>query len=141
MRFPTLLVIIALVLGACAAETTVSPTTTPEPTTTTTTTTLSATTPASVATTTTIAGAEIDVEIRDGEVTGPDRFEFERDEGVSVTVVSDTAYELHVHGYDLRYDLEPEVPFTIEFIADVPGIFEVETHPDHLVVFEIEVGG
>lgn len=110
--------------------TTSAPTTTTAPIT-------STTTPAT--TTTTEEGA--DIEISDGEVDGPDRFRYAKGETVAITILSDSVYEVHVHGYDHRYDLEPEVPFTIEFTADVPGIFEVETHPDHLVVFEIEVGG
>jgi len=90
--------------------------------------------------TTTTAEQTIDVEIRDGEVNGPDRFEYERGEMVSITILSDTVYEVHIHGYELRYYLEIGEPFTIEFTADIPGIFEVETHPDHLLLFVLEVG-
>lgn len=142
MRFIGLVVSLAVIAVACAADPTVAPTTT-STTTAPTTTAPPQTTSTTVATTTTTTTAEpeVDVEIRDGEVTSPDRFEYGQGEEVNITVLSDTAYELHVHGYDLRFDLEPGVPFTIEFVADVPGIFEVETHPDHLVVFEIEVGG
>ncbi len=72
---------------------------------------------------------------------GPDRFQYAKGEAVAITVVADTAYEVHVHGYDHRFDLEPGVPLTIEFPADVPGIFEVETHPGHILLFELEVSG
>lgn len=133
---------VAAVLGSCTAETTPSPSTTaaaPVAGTTSTTAPEEATT--NPAATTTTAGPEIDVEIRDGEVNGPDRFEYRTGEKASITVLADTEYELHVHGYDLRYDLEPGIPLTIEFTADVPGIFEVETHPGHLEVFQIEVSG
>lgn len=136
------LVVIAVVLGSCATETTPSPSTTaaaPVVGTTSTTEPEGATT--LPATTTTMTGPELDVEIREGEVAGPDRFEYRTGETVSITVVADTEYELHVHGYDLRYDLEPGILFTIEFTADVPGIFEVETHPGQLVVFHIEISG
>lgn len=133
---------IAVVLGSCATETTSSPSTTvAAPVAGTTSTTEPEATTTLPAITSTTAGSEIDVEISDGEVAGPDRFEYRAGETVSITVVADTEYELHVHGYDLRYDLEPGIPFTIEFTADVPGIFEVETHPGHLVVFHIEVSG
>ena len=80
------------------------------------------------------------VEVIEGEVIGPARFEYTVGEMVSITVGSDVAYEVHVHGYDHRYTVEPGTPLIIEFAADIPGIFEVETHPDHLVLFEIEVG-
>jgi heme/copper-type cytochrome/quinol oxidase subunit 2 len=114
---------------------------------TTTTTTVAATTTSSPPTSTTAPAntttteRDIDIEIRGGEVSGTDRFRFDRGQTVQITVLSDTVYEVHVHGYDLRYDLEPGEPHTIEFTADVPGIFEVETHPDHLILFDIEVGG
>lgn len=109
--------------------TTIAPTTTTAPLTSTTTT----------ATTTTEGGA--DIEVSDGLVDGPDRFQYAKGEAVAITVVADTAYEVHVHGYDHRFDLEPGMPLTIEFPADVPGIFEVETHPGHILLFELEVSG
>ena len=142
MRHSLLVVVIALVLASCSGETVVSTTTTDNTETSTTSTTApedTTSTTRSVTTTTTPEPA-IDIEIREGEITGTDRFRFDRGATVEITVLSDTAYELHVHGYDLRYQLEPEVPLTIEFTADIPGIFEVETHPDHLLAFEIEVG-
>jgi len=140
VRHLVLVVVFAVVLGPCAAETTPSPSTTAvAPVAGTSSTPEEATT--LPATTTTTAGPDIEVEITDGEVDGPDRFEYRTGETASITVVADTDYELHVHGYDLRYDLEPGIPLTIEFTADVPGIFEVETHPGHLVVFRIEVSG
>lgn len=120
-------------------------TTTAQPVTTTTSTSSTTAPPQTTITTdataTSTAAPEIDVEIRQGEVSGPDRFEYAIGEQVSISVLTDTQYELHVHGYDLRYGLEPGMPLNIEFSADVPGIFEVETHPGHLLVFEIEVGG
>jgi hypothetical protein len=127
-----------LLIVSCAAETAV-PATTTTTTVATTTTAPSPTSTTALATTTTTE-LKVDVEIRDDEVNGPDRFEYERGEMVSITILSDTAYEVHVHGYELRYDLEIGEPLTVEFIADIPGIFEVETHPDHLPLFEIEVG-
>lgn len=132
---------IAVVLGSCAAETTPSPSTTAVAPVAGTSTTVPEEATTLSATASTPAGPEIDVEIMDGEANGPDRFEYRTGDTVSITVVADTEYELHVHGYDLRYDLEPGIPLTMEFTGDVPGIFEVETHPGHLVVFQIEVSG
>lgn len=141
MRWSVFLLPIALAIAACAAET-VATTSLTQPTTTTTAITTTATPPTSttVPAITTTTEQAMDVEIRSGEVTGTDRFRYDRGQTVEITILSDTAYEIHVHGYDLRYDLVPERQHTIEFTADVPGIFEVETHPDHLILFEIEVG-
>ena len=142
VRIEILVVLIVLTV-ACGAGQTASPSTTRSTTSPSTTTTIPTddTSTTTTTTTSTTIGTEIDVEISDGEVAGPDRFEFARDDQVGITVLSDTAYEIHVHGYDLRFEVEPGVPYTVEFIAEVPGIFEVETHPDHLLVFEIVVSG
>jgi hypothetical protein len=37
-----------------------------------------------------------------------------------------TAEEVHVHGYDLSFDLEPGKMKTVEFKADLEGVFEIE---------------
>jgi heme/copper-type cytochrome/quinol oxidase subunit 2 len=58
---------------------------------------------------------------------------------VEITVTSDVADELHIHGYDLFADLEPGVAVTLRFEADIPGIFEVELEGAHLAVFSLEV--
>jgi hypothetical protein len=74
-----------------------------------------------------------------GQVEGPDLFEFALGDQVEITVLTDVADEIHVHGYDLRYDAEPGVPVEISFEADAPGIFEVELEASHLPLFEIQV--
>ena len=45
---------------------------------------------------------------------------------VVITVTSDVADEVHVHGYDLMADVAPGAPATIRFTADAPGRFEIE---------------
>ncbi|MFD0478149.1 hypothetical protein ACFQ0B_65710 [Nonomuraea thailandensis] len=58
---------------------------------------------------------------------------------VSLTVTSDVADELHVHGYDLVAELRPGVPVTIRFTADLTGVFQVETHGGKLVLIQLAV--
>lgn len=101
---------------------------------------------AAVTTTTTVAATtsttlQVDVEVSGGEVNGPDRFEVTRGDDFGIWVLSDTADELHVHGYDLFFHLTPGVPVNVAFSADVPGIFEVELETDHQFLFDIEVTG
>lgn len=98
------------------------------------------------ATTTTLAATTttldpIDVTIANGEVSGPATFTFDLGDAVSITVVSDVDDEVHVHGYDLFFDIAAGVPLTIQFTADVPGVFEVEVHTGHTHIFDIEVSG
>jgi hypothetical protein len=90
---------------------------------------------------TTTIGREIDVQIAGGEVEGPEVFEVTLGEIVDIWILSDVDDEIHVHGYDLRFDLDAAAPFHLTFEADVPGIFEVETHDLQQPLLEIEVTG
>ncbi len=47
---------------------------------------------------------------------------------VRLTVTSDRANKVHVHGYNLESKVRPGRPAVITFIASKPGLFEVETH-------------
>lgn len=83
----------------------------------------------------------IDIEVRGGEIIGVDHFEVTTGSTFTIRVVSDVADELHVHGYDLFYELEPGVPVEVSFVADTPGVFEAELETTHIRLFEIEVSG
>ncbi len=72
-------------------------------------------------------------------VTGPDLFVFSIGEQLSITVLSSVQDEIHVHGYDLFYEMVPGEITTISFLGDVPGIFEVELESSHTQLFSIEV--
>lgn len=74
-----------------------------------------------------------------GVVDGPDLFEYALGDLVEITVLTDVADEIHVHGFDIRYDAEPGVPVEISFEADAQGIFEVELEESELPLFEIQV--
>lgn len=147
MRVPLVSIALAFAVVGCASnEASVSTTTSvetsptstsvvsttslPEPTTT------STTAPATASTT-----PEIDVEFVDGDVVGPDVLEVELGESVDIWIRSDLDDEVHVHGYDLVYELGAGEPFHLSFVADVPGIFEVEVHTGHTHLFDIEVRG
>jgi hypothetical protein len=45
---------------------------------------------------------------------------------VRLRVTSDTADEVHVHGYNHRFQVGPTGPAEITFIASQAGVFEVE---------------
>ena len=49
-------------------------------------------------------------------------------EQVEITLSSDQAAELHLHGYDLTAQLEPGIPATFSFAAKIAGRFPVEAH-------------
>jgi hypothetical protein len=138
-------VVLALATVACGpvgdttTSTTGPPLTTAPTTTGDQTTTLPDTTTPADTTTTTIAPTII--EIASGEVEGPGVIEVDLGETVGVWVVSDIDDELHVHGYDLVFEIEAGVPLNLSFVADIPGVFEVEVHSIHAHIFDIRVVG
>ncbi|MGW5646476.1 hypothetical protein ACWEV3_40550 [Saccharopolyspora sp. NPDC003752] len=68
-------------------------------------------------------------EVVDGQARGPsERLQAPLGGLVRLTVRSDEADELHVHGYDESAQLRPGEPATIEFRADISGVFEIELH-------------
>lgn len=72
-------------------------------------------------------------------VHGPDVFEQTVGDKVAITVLSSVEDEIHVHGYDIRFDAAPSEVTVITFTADVLGIFEVELENSHVRLFLIEV--
>jgi heme/copper-type cytochrome/quinol oxidase subunit 2 len=58
---------------------------------------------------------------------------------VRVQVTADIADEVHVHGYNLMTDTVPGQPVTIEFTADIPGVFEVELEQSKLPLTRLQV--
>jgi len=82
----------------------------------------------------------ITVTIRGGRIEPPPgRVRVSQGETVRLVVASDVADEVHVHGYDLEKQLLPGQPTTIQFTADQPGLFEVETHELGKVLFQLLV--
>ena len=87
------------------------------------------------------AGTTIEVEVAGGKpVGGVERHRVDARESVTITVVGDTTDELHIHGYDLVVPFSPGQPGNITFEANIPGIFEVETHHHGDLVMELQVG-
>lgn len=147
-----LLLAAALALAACsggdaAPDTTTLPTstltapttsvgsedtTTSAPPTTSTTTTTTTTTVAAVPVT-------IDVAYADGDVEGPTRPEVAVGTIVRLLVTSDIEDEVHLHGYNITADVAPDTAALIEFLADTPGIYEVELEGEGVLLVEIEV--
>jgi hypothetical protein len=70
---------------------------------------------------------------------GVQELEFTAGEDVRFEVLSDVAEEVHVHGYDVMTDVEPGKVATIEFPADVEGVFEVELEESVVPIAELTV--
>lgn len=145
------LVALALAVVACGDGTSATTTTSSDTTTTTTsteTTTTGATTTTAATTTTIEAALEIEVIVHsngvelvvDGLTIEPGaRIAVDLGGRVHVTASGDVAEEIHIHGYDIVIEVESGVEHDAEFVADIPGIFEVELEDSHSEVFELEV--
>lgn len=83
----------------------------------------------------------VDIVFEGGTVSvADDRIEVDAGDTVVINATSDVAEEVHVHGYDLFLDLGPGVTGSVSFVADIPGIFEVEFERTATFAFELEVG-
>lgn len=100
------------------------------------------TTTSTVATTTstTIDAGTLEIRVQSGTVVGgPGELKVELGSEVRLLVVADVDDHLHVHGYDLFFDVSPGDETRVEFVADVPGVFEIELEGAGLLLLELEV--
>jgi hypothetical protein len=86
------------------------------------------------------SGQRIDVRVSGGQVSGDTgRVPVPAGEPVTLTITSDVADEVHVHGYDLTAELAPNVAAELTFAATIPGVFEVELHDAGTVLLTLQV--
>jgi len=128
-----LLMAFTLGLSACADDGT------PVPTTTSTSAPTASSTAPGPTTTTPSAATVAELAYRGGDVSGPSRVTARLGQQVTIRVVSDVAEEVHVHTYDRKLDLEPDVPGEVTFTADIPGVHEVELEHAGLHLTSLEV--
>lgn len=57
-----------------------------------------------------------------------------------ISVSSDVADEIHVHGYDRMVKMPAGGTASVAFIANMPGIFEVELENAKLPLLQLQVG-
>jgi hypothetical protein len=104
----------------------------------------SSTSPAAELSTTTPvppAGQQLAVQVAGGKVTGDTgRVPVPVGDHVTLTITSDVADAVHVHGYDLTTALTPGTPAELTFDATIPGVFEVELHEAGTVLLSLQVG-
>lgn len=58
---------------------------------------------------------------------------------VRLEITSDASDELHVHGYEKKAEVVAGELLVYEFLADIPGVFEIEMERARLSLVEIEV--
>jgi heme/copper-type cytochrome/quinol oxidase subunit 2 len=87
----------------------------------------------------TTGATTIEVAYSGGTIAGGGKRSAALRQTVVIKVTSDVADEVHLHGYDKKADAAPGTVATITFVADKPGIFEVELEKKGLRLFELEV--
>jgi hypothetical protein len=91
-------------------------------------------------TTTTTTGTILAVTVRGGSVVeGASRQRATLNQPVTIRVTSDAADEVHVHGYDKRVEVAAGRTADLTFVANIPGVFEVELERSHKLLFTLEV--
>jgi major membrane immunogen (membrane-anchored lipoprotein) len=78
--------------------------------------------------------------VRNGEpVGGVEELEFNAGDEIRFRVSSNQADEVHVHGYDVEEEIPAGGSATLDFPADIEGIFEVELHGSETQIAELRV--
>lgn len=86
------------------------------------------------------ADVSIEIDFTGGDVTvDDDRISIDRDSTVSLQITSDVAEHVHLHGYDIFIDVAAGETVLVTFLADVPGVFEVEFEDSFTFVTELQV--
>ena len=80
------------------------------------------------------------VTVRGGSVVeGGSRQRAALNEAVTIRVTSDVAEEVHVHGYEKKFNVAPGQRGEVTFNANIPGVFEVEFERSGKQLFTMEV--
>lgn len=83
----------------------------------------------------------LDVTLAGGRATGVEqRVDAQAGERLVLKITSDSAEEVHVHGYDLYADLAPGRAAQLSFPADLLGSYVVELHRAQRPLFQLRVG-
>lgn len=83
----------------------------------------------------------INVKVRGGKATGDTgRIAVATGTPIVLSVSSDVADEIHVHGYDRKANIPAGATASVAFAANTPGIFEVELENSKLQLLQLQVG-
>jgi hypothetical protein len=83
----------------------------------------------------------INIKVRGGKASGDSgRVTVPLGTPVVLSVNSDAADELHVHGYDLKAKVPAGATGSVAFTAKIPGVFEVELENSKLQLLQLQVG-
>ena len=137
----TLLIVAACNGGSGGTTATPAPTTQPP---TTTSSPQATTAPAETATTSTTTTTVVpDFDLIEVDLTAPGddpgRVPVELGHTVRLVITADTTDEVHLHGYDIKASVAPGSPAVLDFVADIPGIFDVELEGTGQEIMQLQV--
>jgi hypothetical protein len=72
-------------------------------------------------------------------VGGVQQLEFAAGETIRFRISSDSAAEVHLHGYDIEREIPAGKPVTLDVRAAIEGVFELENHATTAPIAEISV--
>lgn len=82
----------------------------------------------------------VEVAFAGGAVTGGvTRYAVSLGSTVELVVASDVADQVHVHGYDRLGHIAARASTTMRFVADLPGVFDVELEQRGTLLTQLEV--
>jgi hypothetical protein len=81
----------------------------------------------------------VEIEVEEGRVEGPGRIPASQGDRVAIEVKADVTDQVHVHTYDLFFDVSPNRDAQIRFRADITGVFEIELENAGLTLTMLEV--
>ena len=84
-------------------------------------------------------GTVLSVTVRGGQVEGASRQRAPLNQPVTIRVTSDVTDEIHVHGYDKTVPVAAGATAELNFVANIPGVFEVELERARKLLFTLEV--
>jgi hypothetical protein len=73
-----------------------------------------------------VTSKRIDVTVTGGKSMSPSTWTAHQNDLVIINITSDTDGEVHLHGYDIAFDLTKNILWTKSFTADKTGDFPIE---------------
>jgi hypothetical protein len=70
---------------------------------------------------------------------GVHKLSYRQGQTVNLVITSDTADEVHVHGYDIEKEIPAGGSARVRFKADAAGIFEIELHHSEQQIASLRV--
>lgn len=74
-----------------------------------------------------------------GHTMNPDKLTAHQGNTVAITFTADKAEEIHLHGYDYKFEMKPGQPNSKTFTADKTGSFEIEIEDTSTHLGELDV--